>query len=165
MVQKLEPKWASRDEVVGKEWADDELCHDTGTLEGLAGMLERGDELDKDLVVVNDGEGEGGVTRVWVGHGSGDRVTSFEASKRWFGRLNVKDKEFKEYDGWFHKCECCVDMLAHINESANLLQYMRSQGRIKLPSPMMLPTGSLPGQVRRNFRMRQRPRASCEDLR
>ena len=72
------------------QWEDDDLNHDTGTLEGLAGMLDRGDELDCDRVVVEDEKS------FWIGHGSGDRVTSFETSKRWFGRLKAKDKEFKE---------------------------------------------------------------------
>ena len=103
MIQRLESKWLSRDPDVNRKWAEDDLCHDTGTLEGLAGMLQRGDELDKDLVVVREGEGEGQATRLFVGHGSADRVTSFETSKRWFERLKVKDKEFKTYQGWYHK--------------------------------------------------------------
>lgn len=103
MVQRLESKWLSRDPDVNRKWTEDELCHDTGTLEGLAGMLERGDELDKDIILVREGEGEGRATRVFVGHGSEDRVTSYESSKRWFERLDVEDKEFKTYDGWYHK--------------------------------------------------------------
>ena len=105
MVQKLDSKVLCRDSVVCQEWVEDDLCHDTGTLEGLAGMLDRGNELDKDLVVVREGAGEGGLTRILIGHGNKDRVTSFEASKKWFERLQVKDKEFTTYDGWYHKCE------------------------------------------------------------
>lgn len=105
MVQKLESKLLSRDPNVCKEWANDALCHDTGTLEGLAGMLERGDELDRDVVVLKEGQGQGGLTRIWVGHGNEDRVTSYDTSKRWFERLAVKDKEFKTYEGWYHKRE------------------------------------------------------------
>jgi len=104
-VQKLESKLLSRDPNVCKEWANDALCHDTGTLEGLAGMLERGDELDRDVVVLKEGQGQGGLTRIWVGHGNEDRVTSYDTSKRWFERLAVKDKEFKTYEGWYHKRE------------------------------------------------------------
>ena len=72
------------------QWKDDELCHNTGTLEGLAGMLDRADELNFDRVIVEDEKS------FWIGHGSGDRITSFETSKQWFGRLKAKDKEFKE---------------------------------------------------------------------
>ena len=104
MVQKLDAKWLSRDEDVRRDWVEDQLCHDTGTLEGLAGMLERADELDRDVVVLKDEE-KGGDVRIWVGHGSEDHVTSFDTSKRWFERLGVKDKEYRIYEGWYHKCE------------------------------------------------------------
>lgn len=103
MVQKLDSTSLSRDPKVCREWADDELCHDTGTLEGLAGMLERGDQLDRDAVVLTEGQGYGGKTRIWVAHGSKDLVTSYDTSKRWFERLAVEDKEFKTYEGWYHK--------------------------------------------------------------
>ncbi len=53
-------------------------------------MVDRGNELNCDRVVVEDEQS------FWIGHGSGDRITDFETTKRWFGRLKVKDKEFKE---------------------------------------------------------------------
>ena len=99
MVQKLEAKWLCRDESVCKAWLEDELCHDTGTLEGLAGMLSRAEELEKGNVVIEDQE-----KPFWVGHGNEDRVCYFEASKKWFERLKAQDKEFRSYDGWYHKC-------------------------------------------------------------
>ena len=98
MVQKLESKWLCRDPIVCKEWAEDPLCHDTGTLEGLSGMLDRADELNRGLVIIREG-------RVWVGHGTEDRVCSFDAARGWFERLGVQDKDFKPYDGWYHKRE------------------------------------------------------------
>ena len=98
MVQKLESKWLCRDPIVCKEWAEDPLCHDTGTLEGLSGMLDRADELNRGLVTIREG-------RVWVGHGSEDRVCSFDAARGWFERLGVQDKDFKTYEGWYHKRE------------------------------------------------------------
>ena len=101
MVQKLQSQWLCRDPVVCKEWAEDPLNHDTGTLEGLAGMLERADELDRVVVAVKEG-------RVWVGHGSEDRVCSFDSAKTWFERLGVQDKEFRPYEGWYHKRECSL---------------------------------------------------------
>ena len=100
LVQKLDPGAMSRDPRVCEEYAKDELCHDTGTLEGLAGMLRRGEELEKGEVVIEDGEG----VRLWVGHGTGDKVCSFEATRGLMERLGVRDKEFRMYDGWFHKC-------------------------------------------------------------
>ena len=100
----------SRDEEECAAYAADPLCHDTCTLEGMAGCLARAAELDLGGVVLTDlgdgeGEGEGGGCRLWVGHGTEDRVTSFEASERFVKRLGIKDKEFKAYEGWYHKCE------------------------------------------------------------
>ena len=95
MVQKLNVADLCRDKEVVQRWENDPLCHDTGTLEGLAGMLDRGEELDTGKVVP-----EG--CKVWVGHGNEDRVTSFDASKRFVGSLGIADKEFRVYDGCYH---------------------------------------------------------------
>ena len=98
MLQKLKAEWLCRDSAVANSWEDDELCHNTGTLEGLGGMIDRGEELDRDAVVVKEGS-------IFVAHGSEDHVTSYDASKRWVERLKVDDKEFKSYEGWYHVCE------------------------------------------------------------
>ena len=100
MNNQLEAKRVSRDEQVVKDYVADELCHDTGTLEGLGGMLQRAEELDKGEVKFEDREG----CRLWVSHGSGDYITSYMASARFVRRLDLKDLEFKRYDGWYHKC-------------------------------------------------------------
>lgn len=131
MVQKLDSKNLSRDPDVCKEWAEDELCHDTGTLEGLAGMLERGDELDRDVVVLEEGQGQGGTTTIWVGHGSDDRVTSYDTSKRWFERLAVKDKKFKTYEGWYHKCEPSFQV-QEFDDEADIVQVHAEPGDDKI---------------------------------
>lgn len=106
MVQHVEAQWVSRDEAVVKAYLVDKLCHDTGTLEGLAGCLARAAELDKGQLPLKDDQG-GSLPklRIWLGHGTADRVTSFEASQKFMERLAVQDKEFKVYDGWYHKCE------------------------------------------------------------
>ena len=98
MVSKLEAKNMCRDESVWKSWEEDELCHDTGTLEGLSGMLDRAEELDTGRVSIEDTEG----CRLWLGHGGSDLVTSHEATIRFMGRCKVKDKTLKVYDGCFH---------------------------------------------------------------
>ena len=99
MVQKLDPKMMSRDPEVCRQYDADKLCHDTGTLEGLAGMLQRAEELERGAVTIMEEDD----LQLWVGHGSGDRVCSFDATQKFMDRLRVKDKEFKIYDGWFHK--------------------------------------------------------------
>lgn len=108
MLQRIKAELVSRDNEVCQNFEKDELCHDMGTFEGFAGMLTRAAELDNGLAAPADGKGEGDQYRIWVGHGSGDRVTSYEASKRFVERLAVTDKEFKAYDGWFHKREFCM---------------------------------------------------------
>ena len=112
MVSKLAPEYQCRDLNVGKSWEADELCHDTGTLEGLAGMLDRGEQLNTGKVTIDAGEG----VRLWLGHGSGDLITSCEASKKFVDRCQVKDKEFKVFDGYYHCSKC----LAHARALLNL---------------------------------------------
>ena len=98
MVQQLEAKWICRDDQVCKEYVEDKLCHDTGTLEGLAGMLQRAGELNSGAVVPAEG-------RFWFGHGTEDHIIDYASSRRFFERLGgkVTDKEFRTYEGWYHK--------------------------------------------------------------
>ncbi|KAG8526916.1 uncharacterized protein KY384_008345 [Bacidia gigantensis] len=98
MLQKLKPDNLSRDPEVAKSWEADELCHNIGTLEGLGGMIDRGEELDNGKAVVKEGN-------IYIAHGSNDLITNHGASKRFFERLKVRDKTFKSYDGWYHVCE------------------------------------------------------------
>jgi acylglycerol lipase len=81
------------------------LIRAPGTLEGLAGMLDRTGELAAGKVIIPDDAGEGGVTRIWIAHGDKDGITAFAASKRLADALNVKDKEFKAYKGHYHRCK------------------------------------------------------------
>lgn len=105
LVNKLDAKLISRDPAVCKAFEEDALCHDTGTLEGLAGLLDRTGQLSSGKIVIHDDAGEGGVTRIWIAHGDRDGITDFHASKRLFDALQVQDKEFKAYAGYFHRCE------------------------------------------------------------
>ncbi|KAI8937642.1 hypothetical protein NX059_005347 [Plenodomus lindquistii] len=103
LTNKLDPALISRDPEVCKHFDADELCHDTGTLEGLSGLLDRTGQLSSGKIVIADDAGEGGVTRIWFGHGDADGITSHRASKRLFDALQVKDKEFKTYAGYYHR--------------------------------------------------------------
>ncbi|KAF3910101.1 hypothetical protein AA313_de0203176 [Arthrobotrys entomopaga] len=99
MLNKLDPSNVSRDPAVCKAFAEDKLCHDTGTLAGLAGMLERGARLlTAEFVKKFDKK-----KPVLLLHGTSDKVTDFESSKKFFALLEAEDKEFKELDGWYHK--------------------------------------------------------------
>lgn len=95
----LPPENLTRDPEVVKSLKEDKLLHDTGTLEGLAGMLDRAANLDGGKVRLNKG-----VRSVWLGHGTKDMGTSYEGSRKWFdAQTHVQDKEFKTYEGWTHQ--------------------------------------------------------------
>lgn len=107
MVQKLDASYMCRNPQVCKDWAEDSLCHDTGTLRGLAGMLDRASDLD------NFGsQGPAGLKRalpcpVWWAHGTADKVTDYPASKRLYEKLaaasEVTANKFVSLDGGYHK--------------------------------------------------------------
>ncbi|KAI5795725.1 Alpha/Beta hydrolase protein [Geopyxis carbonaria] len=100
MVSKLDPALLCRDPEVGAEFVADKMCHDTGTLEGLASMLERGRALRSS----GGGRGVPAGCAVYVAHGTGDGVTDWRVSKAFVEGLGqVTDREFRAYDGWFHK--------------------------------------------------------------
>jgi acylglycerol lipase len=123
LLQKLESKHLCRDPQVCRDWVDDELCHDTGTLEGLAAMLQRAADLTAFALgkpvsgvatKTTFGHTQGGSESVplWIGHGTEDKVTSCELSKTIFGRLDVKDKTLKLYEGAYHKLHAEPDGVA-----------------------------------------------------
>jgi acylglycerol lipase len=96
--QKIDPEVMSRDPEVQKAFKEDKLGHGIGTPEGMWGMLERGKALMDGKVGMDAG------VRVWVGHGTADQLTSWEASKKWVEEvLDSRDKELKLYDGWRHR--------------------------------------------------------------
>ncbi|EME48910.1 hypothetical protein DOTSEDRAFT_67839 [Dothistroma septosporum NZE10] len=103
MMQPLDASKMCRDPDVCKEWAADPLCHDTGTLEGLAGMLDRAADLDEGKVVIDESCGEAGKLRLWVGFGTGDQILSEPTCRKWIDGLKVEDKEYRLYEGWYHK--------------------------------------------------------------
>ncbi|KIW02582.1 hypothetical protein, variant [Verruconis gallopava] len=104
MVQKLDPALLCRDVQVQKDFVADKLCHDTGTLEGLAAMLDRAAGLDGGHIKIPKDAGEDGTTRVWLSHGTKDGVCDFHGSERLYKRWDyIMDKELVELDGWLHK--------------------------------------------------------------
>ncbi|KAF4553985.1 Serine aminopeptidase-like protein 3 [Elsinoe fawcettii] len=102
MVNKLDPTLLSRVETKNLEWANDPLNHDTGTLEGLAGMLDRGMLLETGQVTLGKGKHEGGRSRVLVVHGTGDEINDVKGSRDWVEKSEAEDKRFWELDGWYH---------------------------------------------------------------
>ncbi|KAI7975091.1 hypothetical protein EIK77_002114 [Talaromyces pinophilus] len=108
MVQKIEPKWVSKNPAVVEDINNDKgvLYHNTGTLEGLAGMLDRGAWLNDCYrkAIRKDYVYRGDVPPLWVGHGTEDRITWFDATKKLVEGLEWhEDTTFKEYEGAYHK--------------------------------------------------------------
>ncbi|KAJ5476685.1 hypothetical protein N7475_002414 [Penicillium sp. IBT 31633x] len=100
----LEAKLLSRDEAVCKEFVADTLCHDTGTFEGLAGMLDRGIWLEG-MFATGTGAWVKSELPFWIGHGTGDRITSFPATEKFVKGLEKEggDVKFCAYEGAYHK--------------------------------------------------------------
>lgn len=111
MVNKLDVKLISRDPAVQKQFEEDVLCHDTATLEGLSGLLDRAGHLSSGKIKIGDDAGEGGVTRIFIAHGDKDGITNYHASKAFAERIEAKDKEFKTYEGYFHQRKFLLRML------------------------------------------------------
>ena len=95
-----------------------------GTLEGLSGMLDRAANLENGTTKILNNAGEGGVTKLWVSHGTADHVCNYDGTKKWFDSINVDAKEFKAYEGWYHKRKCAVPLHHHdlllINQQSTL---------------------------------------------
>ena len=106
LVNHLDKSFLSHDDKMNQAYVDDPLNHDTGTLEGMAGMLDRAADLDSGKILLQDGKHQGGQTRVVVLHGDGDQGNEFDASKRFVERIPVKDKEFFAMPGLYHNSEC-----------------------------------------------------------
>ena len=86
--QKLDATYMSHSEKVRQDWIDDPLCHDTGTLEGLKGLLER----SADLSHLSHGRTVQGLATklpcpVWFSFGTGERILSHTAAQQPFQRL------------------------------------------------------------------------------
>jgi len=89
----------SRDQEVIKSLKEDKLLHGYGTLGGLSGMLDRTAALGDGTAKISPS-----VERLWLGHGTEDKGTNYEASKKWFESAGQKPGwTFKSYEGWSHQ--------------------------------------------------------------
>lgn len=96
----LPPENLTRDPEIVKSLKTDPLLHGLGTLEGLSGMLDRMTYLTCETTKLNKE-----VRSIWIGHGTDDKATCFDATKNWYEEKckYVEDKEFKAYVGWYHQ--------------------------------------------------------------
>lgn len=105
----LDASYLSPDPAVIQLFKEDPLLHDTGTLEGIAGMLDRAaatNEPGRSVMTDSIPTGAGETRRIWVCHGTEDRICDFLGTQRWtLEDCKVQDKEFKVYEGWLHRSE------------------------------------------------------------
>lgn len=88
----------SRDPAVVQSIRDDPLCHDTGTLEGLASLLDRTAALSSATVPLG-----GQVQSLLLMHGTDDRICSYAAAIKWYELQTIADKTVKSYEGGYHQ--------------------------------------------------------------
>ncbi|KAK7954456.1 alpha/beta hydrolase [Apiospora saccharicola] len=100
LTRPIPPEHVVRDPVVQQSIREDTLCHDTGTLEGLASMLDRTEALSLGKTKLSPK-----VRSLLHIHGDGDLVCSFDKAKAWFDRQKpaVGDATFKNYEGFYHQ--------------------------------------------------------------
>ncbi|KAM3525425.1 hypothetical protein MY4038_007302 [Beauveria bassiana] len=102
------PEHLSRDAAVVQDFRNDPLCHNTGTLEGLAALLDRTGALSSGSVKLDDD------LSLFLAHGTADKTCSYEASKKFFNEQSTNDKTHKAYDGAYHQihADLCKDDFA-----------------------------------------------------
>ncbi|OTA82407.1 hypothetical protein M434DRAFT_401006 [Hypoxylon sp. CO27-5] len=98
LVRPVPPEHLCRDPAVQKSIADDPLMHNTGTLEGLAAMIDRAEFLSAGKLTLRPK-----VRSVFLAHGTADMVTSYDKVKEWWKRQKLEDGTFKSYEGWAHQ--------------------------------------------------------------
>ncbi|ETS77232.1 hypothetical protein PFICI_11106 [Pestalotiopsis fici W106-1] len=98
LVRPIAPEKMSRDPAVVESVRADKLMHNTGTLEGLASLLDRTASLSKGELKLNDN-----IRSLVVMHGDADRVCSFDTARKWFESQSVPDGEFRVYEGFYHQ--------------------------------------------------------------
>ncbi|KAI1169766.1 Alpha/Beta hydrolase protein [Nemania sp. FL0916] len=98
IVSRLDPSFMCRDETTRSLWPADDLCHDTGTLEGIIGMLDRAKQLQAGQPRIRDRDG----LSIVGFHGTGDLCCECEATEKYFEDLPIKDKKLFIYPGVYH---------------------------------------------------------------
>lgn len=90
----------SQDPSVQESLASDALLHAYGTLQGLAGLLDRTDALASGRLLPSRH-----VKSLFLAHGDADRSTCFHKSRAWFDGFAgiIPDRTFKAYDGFAHQ--------------------------------------------------------------
>lgn len=89
----------TRDTAWNESVRNDPLCHQTGTLEGLASLLDRTAILSSGTIQVDKA-----VRSIWLAHGTDDKTCNYDNAMAWLDRqTGVKDKTGKGYEGAYHQ--------------------------------------------------------------
>ncbi|PNY29843.1 Monoglyceride lipase [Tolypocladium capitatum] len=104
------PEHLSRDPAVVESVRNDPLCHNTGTLEGMASLLDRTAMLSTGRVRLGEQ-----VRSVLLAHGTQDKACSYDAAMKFLERQHaVGDRTAKPYEGAYHQlhADLCKDEFA-----------------------------------------------------
>ncbi|KAF9391946.1 hypothetical protein CPB97_004815 [Podila verticillata] len=94
----LSSKFISRDAKEVAKYNDDPLVHGYGTTKGLFDMLTNGKAL-----LTSRYQEITPTVPLLICHGTADGLTDFQASKDFFDKCQVKDKEYKVYKDFYHE--------------------------------------------------------------
>ena len=105
----INPNFVSRDPQVREMWIKDPLRYAVGTLEGMAGMLDRALWLEG----LSKPSEKATVDRlksrlpasIWLCHGTGDQINSYDATKELAATLEGGDVTFQTYEDGHHKLD------------------------------------------------------------
>ncbi|KAG0275149.1 hypothetical protein BGZ95_009129 [Linnemannia exigua] len=94
----LDSSFISRDCDHVEKYNTDPLIHGYISTKGVYDMLTNGKLLltDRYKIISKD-------VPVLIAHGTEDGLTDYKASKEFFDKIEVKDKEYKVYEGHFHE--------------------------------------------------------------
>lgn len=141
MVNVIPPESVTRDPEVQKSLHADELCHNTGTLEGLSGMLERTGKLSSGQLKLS-----GQVRSLLMTFGTADKATSYDIAKAWFDRQTtaVPDAEFKSYEGCYHQLHADLGREQYNQDTVDWILARCGDGGVaakteSAPAPMPVP--------------------------
>ena len=98
MVHHIPPERLTRDPATIEALKNDKLCHDTGTLEGLASLLDRTATLSSGRIKLGSH-----VKSVFLAHGNDDKTCSHDGAMKWLETQQIEDKTPKTYDGAYHQ--------------------------------------------------------------
>ncbi|KAK5995852.1 Monoacylglycerol hydrolase [Cladobotryum mycophilum] len=110
LVHIVPPEHLSRDQVVVDSVRNDPLCHNTGTLQGLASLLDRTALLQSGAVKLSKE-----VQSVLLTHGTRDLTCSYDKAMEFVkNQTHIEDKTSKSYDGGYHQLhsDLCKDEFA-----------------------------------------------------